>query len=503
MKRIMIYFIISVFVLAGCGKDKTRAVNNTAGYTSEAVQEKTESGEYAGISTQMMQPSAVYDEVTEESLRIMKEMVLSDAVPNDLIRYIKEHMAAARPDVAESMLLVLESVQKAWLEYYINSQNGNFGDQAEKDINNNGFVVISIHESMVPVLDYDIYLTWRDKLSEWFVCYLELASEEAGKPAVYNGQLKISLDELEYRLTQASEFIEKYPKCVRINEIINLYDIYLYSYLYGYDSAPVFDYKTNRVSKEFLERYKAFIENNPHLEITEVVSDFVGLLEKNSYNLTTEVETYIQEIFKKLHMKRIVVRNDTGRRFLIERIGMLLPGTGSTWHCAGFAGYEHTAVVESIHTEDSNPVYNVIGQVDDFSDGEIASELMSIFLQYRIESNILSQYKSAPVMNDSDFDELELIRYPFVTGHRWFQYPIDGYNNRCSIETEIIGVSEDEGVSVYEVEYRNLSTGGNEKRLIQAGRGTIGFIKLFTDSAGEVFYVGYSIDTEKSGYKQP
>ena len=138
--------------------------------------------------------------------------------------------------------------------------------------------------------------------------------------------------------------------------------------------------------------------------------------------------------------------------------------------------------------------------MDDASGGEIPKEHLLIYLQYRIESNILKQSKEAPLMMDSDFDNIELIRYPFVVGHKWNQSPIDGNGKLYSIETEIISATKEGEESVYEVEYRDMSNGKVESRLIQVGKGTIGFTKLYDDNENDSFLIGYTIYEEQSGY---
>ena len=60
------------------------------------------------------------------------------------------------------------------------------------------------------------------------------------------------------------------------------------------------------------------------------------------------------------------------------------------------------------------------------------------------------------------------------------QYPVDDKGNKYSIETEIINIYESDDGTIYEVEYRDMSNGKVENRLIQSGKGTIGFTKFMT-----------------------
>jgi hypothetical protein len=454
-------------------------------------------------------PSVTAPRITirEAVVQDMADLVFEDYPPSALLSHVGGHIAFSTPQEADSMLLILESIQKAWLDYYLNRLENSINtdpraDQAWIDeLTQNGFRLTEASHGKTPVIDYGIYRKWEGMLSGWFRDYLAIIQAETDSPAVKGGKLSIPKDELEKRLLITSWYIEQYPESVRVNQVLSLYDTYLYSYLYGYDNEPVINFSTGQISMEYYNRYLEFVKKNAEAKVSGIIAEYASVIEKGSFMLTAELEKYLENVFSSLEDHRIVVRNDIGRQILMERMGRLLPDrTGFTWKCFGSGEYEHTAVLAGIHTEDGNPVYVVTGLAGDPSGGENPDVPKDIELEYRIENNVLYQIKSAPAMMDSDFDELEIIRYPFVVGHSWYQYPEDGGINNASVHTEIISVTHENGESLFEVEYTDPSMELYEKRLLQAGKGTIAFAKLYSDGENEPFEIGYFIDEANTGY---
>ncbi|NLN64229.1 MAG: hypothetical protein GX144_02250 [Clostridiaceae bacterium] len=472
-----------------------------------AVTEYPADTSQTGAEKPIAEPSeAPRTEIKAESVRDMAQLVFDDCEPSSLLAYVNRHMGRVSVSEADDMLLILESVQKAWLDYYLNiGTNAGQYERSEwvQELTDNGFRLEMVDNREVPVMDYMIYEKWSDQISEWFRDYITIIKTENDAPAVRAGQLSISKEELEERLISASVYIENYPLSVRVNEVIDLYDSYLYAYLYGYERDPVINFASNTISREYFNRYREFAQNNPELKAAALVFEYASMIEKGNFMLTEEIRKFLENIFSELDDKRIVVRNDIGRKILMERLQKLLPEkTGFVWKCFGVGGYAHTACLTGIHTEDGNPVYTITGAVEDPYAEQTADEQDLLELQYRIQNYVLFQIKTAPTMADSDFDELEIIRYPLITGHRWYQYPeADGIGS-VGIETEIIGVVKENGQYYYEVESRDPATGDYERRLLQAGKGTVAFTKLRANGETIPYEVGYVIDEEQSGYTE-
>ncbi|MBP7176813.1 MAG: hypothetical protein KBA53_11465 [Thermoclostridium sp.] len=505
---LFISILILAFVLSACGKNPVAGKPEITPTGSAAQPSGTLQPSEAGEVTPVIDaPKTI---IRETVVQNMANLVFADSLPSELLSYVGEHIAVATPQEADSMLLILESIQNAWLEYYLERLDfsGNADPQIDQaytsELALNGLKLTEVNRYKVPVIDYSLYRKWEGMLSGWFRDYIGIAQAETESPAVTNGNLAIPKEDLEKRLLITSGYIENYPQSIRFNQVLSLYDSYLYCYLYGYGKDAVINFSTRQISMDYYNRYLDFVKNNPDTRVSTIIAGYVSIIEKGSFLLTEEIERYLEQVFSNLEDQQIVVRNDIGRQILMERIGKLLPGrTGFTWNCIGTGKYKHTAALSEIHTEDGNPVYTVTGLVTDPSVAENPDVPANIELEYRIENNVLSQIKYAPFMPDSDFSGLELIRYPFVKGHYWYQYPEDEWFNNTEICTEIISVSQENGQNLYEVEYRDPSTGHYERRLLQEGKGTIAFTKLCTDDMGEEFEIGYYIDEANTGYPQP
>lgn len=511
MKRIkndfaLISILVIALVFSACGTKPAAENKPKVSPTGTAVQPTDIQGPTGAAGQVSPAAEAPRATISNEIIKNMADLVFADSKPSGLLAYIGGHIASSSLYEADGMLLILESIQKAWLDYYINSVDlgANADPQKSKalldEMTGNGFRLVEMNRSKVPVIDYSLYRQWEGKLSDWFRDYTVIIQAETDSPAVTNGKLAITKEELEKRLLSVSGYIQKYPTSIRVNQVISLYDSYLYCYLYGYDRDPVINLASGKISMEYYNRYLELVKNNPDTMVSSIISGYASLIEKSSFVLTEELGIYLEEVFSSLEDQRIVVRNDIGRQVLMERMGRLLPDkTGFAWKCLGSGGYEHAAALTGIHTEDGNPVYTVTGLVA--SSGVENPEVpLDIELEYRIENGTLFQIKAAPSMMDSEFNELEIIRYPFVVGHRWYQYPEDEGINNTSIQTEIISVTQDNGEYVYEVEYRDTSTDQYEKRLLQSGKGTIAFTKLYSDGESEPFEIGYFIDEANTGY---
>ena len=504
---LFISILLVAFVFLACGKKAVTGNKPEISPTGSATQPSgtPHPSEATGeLTTVISAPKTI---IRETVVQNMADLVFADRLPSELLLYVGEHIAAATPQEADSMLLILESIQKAWLEYYLEMLD--FSGNADPLTNQayvdelalNGLRLVEVNRHMVPAIDYSLYRKWEGMLSGWFRDYIGIVQAETDSPAVTNGKLTIPKEELEKRLLITSGYIENYPNSIRVNQVLNLYDSYLYGYLYGYGEDTAIDFTTRQISKDFYNRYLEFVKNNPDNHVSSIIAGYAAIIEKGSFLLTEELEKYLEQVFSSLEDQQIVVRNDIGRQILMERIGGLLPQkTGFNWNCIGPGEYRHRAALTEIHTEDGNPVYTVTGLVSDPSVAENPDVSAAIELEYRIEKNLLSQVKYAPFMPDSDFNGLELIRYPFVQGHYWYQYPEDEMFNSTCIYTEIISVSQGNGQSVYEVEYRDPSNGRYERRLLQEGKGTIAFTKLCSDDTGETFETGYYIDEANTGY---
>lgn len=504
MRRILLLYMALVLIIAGCNK-KNKPVDNTVSPVSSISSTASNASEAVSTDHNIV-TTAPFTVIEDETVRKLRDMVLADAPLYELFEYINNHIKDTKPDEADKLYLIAENLQNAWLEYYRSSFDFNSQKDPEKaknisdELKKNGFHLITIDNTVLPIINYEFFLKNKNYLSDWYSDYISIVWNEVRQPSTYMGNRNIPVSELETRLTGASDYIGKYPDSIRINDVFSLYEDYIFLYLYGCDNEQVFDPDTNKISMERYNSYKEFTEKYTDSDAVNIVIGYINLIEKGEYYLTEDIMNYLESVFSNLNKKKNSL-NDIGRQVMTERLCRLLPEkTGFEWNCSGFADYKHNAVLESIAIEDGNPVYTVSGTVENYSYNGVSDENLMIYIKYKIENNILTQVKNAPLMMDSEFINIEIIRYPFVVGHKWIQYPIDEDHYTHCFETEIISVSQDSTGTYYEIEYRDVSNGKKEMRLIQTGKGTVGFTRLCDDGENEPYYIGYTIIDEETGY---
>ena len=175
-----------------------------------------------------------------------------------------------------------------------------------------------------------------------------------------------------------------------------------------------------------------------------------------------------------------------------ELVGLLPHEEDFQWHYSGFAEYGHEMTLDSIAPAPDEIHYTVSGRVYDMSDGESDNDF-SISLTYTVDEQSLVQEKTAPMMLDSEYDQLELVRMPLQEGADWRQTVEDGSGQETTLDCTIEKTEEKPGGAVYTVLYQDTVSDYYERREIQEDNGVIRFEKLYMPEGEEPFPIGYSL----------
>ena len=182
----------------------------------------------------------------------------------------------------------------------------------------------------------------------------------------------------------------------------------------------------------------------------------------------------------------LLAANTYGSTLQLEN---LLPDQpGFTWTYWGFAEYGHRMRLQSIEATECGKVYLISGMVEDVSDGEAPGDY-SVTLRYVVSDSVLSVVQHAPRTMDNDFDEMELLRLPLVTGNRWIQTVVDGSGEEVELVCEIEEMSEGK----LTVRYSRTDSPFYQLREFEQGLGVTRFAKLFIFPEGsfEMDYLLY------------
>ncbi|HHV45420.1 MAG TPA: hypothetical protein GXX53_00720 [Tissierellia bacterium] len=247
---------------------------------------------------------------TEESdglLYEFKSIVDSNNEPYVLVQFIDENIKNATEEEAAVMILILEEVQKEYIQEYTDeifmednqmellrlSGTELFFDEANigqienvklKDIVERIFKgkykLINMEGGFYPGIDYEKLKEYNRYLSDEIRGYIEIKALNSNKPAVLDAEITISFDELGERLIQTEKYIQKYPQGVKFEEVLRIYGDYLRLYLEGSDNSPIYEYETREIKKDILKSYKNMKGNNK-LITAKIISKYIDIIEYN------------------------------------------------------------------------------------------------------------------------------------------------------------------------------------------------------------------------------
>ena len=183
---------------------------------------------------------------------------------------------------------------------------------------------------------------------------------------------------------------------------------------------------------------------------------------------------------------------------LNESLVELMPEENFKWAYIGRDEYYHEMVLESITPSEDQYIYKVTGAVrENSTDG--SAEDFNIELYYEIKGNSFKQIKTAPMMLDSEYDQMTLIKAPLEVGTKWTEEVRDFNDEKQTIHGEIVKATETEKGMLYEVFYKNPKIEYSESRQIVEGLGVVAFTKVIGSGEQKSQY-GYGLYGRNSGY---
>lgn len=307
-KKLKVISIISIFLtlfIVGCESD---LFDNDG---KEAVYEALEG------------PLTVSkDDKTMELVNEFKNIVESNNEPHTLVQFIDENIKNATVDEAEAMVIILEGVQKKYIQKYtdelflednqmellkLSGTELFFDEEKIDDIKNiklkemvekiiqGKYKLINMEGSFYPTIDYEKLKEYNPYLSEEMKEYIEIKSVNSNMPAILDGEITISFDELAERLIETEEYIQNYPKSIKFEEVLRMYGEYLRLYMEGSDNTPLYEYETKEIKEEVLNSYKS-MEKNTGLITSKIISKYIDIIEENENIIDENVLSRVPQL---------------------------------------------------------------------------------------------------------------------------------------------------------------------------------------------------------------
>lgn len=253
----------------------------------------------------------------------LEDLISKNASTDEVTKFVDENISKLSKENASIMLSKLEDYQKKNLDKFGEKVYGediqigirkiyksdfdinkidNIQDKKLKDLlietRNSGYKIETGEGMYYPVLNYEAYKKYSTYVTEDLKDYIEIMAVESNKTPAEDGGLKISWDELLKRALKQEEFINKYNSSIKINDMKQLYSKYTSFVLYGLNNTPLFSYNTKVMVPEAKESYAKVVKSNSNSTLVSNIKGLLGILEKNNYKLTNEVESYRKNIVK-------------------------------------------------------------------------------------------------------------------------------------------------------------------------------------------------------------
>ncbi len=166
-----------------------------------------------------------------------------------------------------------------------------------KDSLNNNYKLINLEGEFYPIIDYEKLKKYNSYISDEIKEYIEIKSLDSEKPIAIDASLYISYSELVERILKTENYIKKYSKGQKHENMMEIYSRNLWIYLSGMDNSPIYDYETGQIYEEILESYRE-VENMEKKTTGYIVKKYLESIEKNNYIIDQSIKDKSVELVK-------------------------------------------------------------------------------------------------------------------------------------------------------------------------------------------------------------
>jgi hypothetical protein len=160
------------------------------------------------------------------------------------------------------------------------------------EVKDRGFKIETAEGMYFPVIDYEFYKKYGKYATIDIKDYIDVLAVESNNPPAKDAALIIGWDEIIKRGIMQEKFMDQSPDSKRIDDVKQLYKKYMTFALFGLNNTPLFDYDSKIINLEAKAAYLEAIKENNNSNMIKTIRDFMNLLEKNNYKLTSEVENF-------------------------------------------------------------------------------------------------------------------------------------------------------------------------------------------------------------------
>lgn len=301
------FFIAGAVITSGCS-----AKNSTP--AQAPIPDKSGGSK----TSQSADPAAEKTNVQEKIKNDLAALLAGNPEAAALIRFVDKNISQVSRDDASKMVLHIEDAQKKNFEkleeQYYKSEDIQIGlrkiykpefdfsgidaiaDKKLKELlietRDNGFRVETAEGSYFPIINYQTYKNYVSYVTPDIGEYIGLMAVESNKVPAKDAAIVIGWDDVLSRALNQEKYIGSYSSSPRIKEVRELYKKYLSFVFLGANNTPLFSYDTKIMLPAAKTVYSDSVKNAGNSKLLGTLSEFIKLLDKNSYKLTDEVDRF-------------------------------------------------------------------------------------------------------------------------------------------------------------------------------------------------------------------
>lgn len=303
-KKIMILILALMIFIVGCGIDIKQK--------EKTLYESLEKEAYI-----------IDDENMDKLIKQYNEIAKSDNEPYTLVKFIDENIKEVAENEAVAMILILEEVQKEYAKRYadelfkdnnqqelLNLSAGEllFNKAKIEEIKNadlkelvsnifaGKYKLVNIGGAYYPVIDYEGLKAYADYLPEEIRDYFNIKAKSSSIPPVLDGEMTVTHEELGQRLVEIEKYISKYPKGIKLQDVLRCYGECLKLYLEGSVNSPIYDGETGKIKEEIMADYIT-LSSRKELVTSKAISKYLEIIQANENIINENVLSHVPEIY--------------------------------------------------------------------------------------------------------------------------------------------------------------------------------------------------------------
>lgn len=164
------------------------------------------------------------------------------------------------------------------------------------DIAQKGYKIISTEGMFEVIIDYEKYKEFNNFVTPDIKDYISIKAKESNARSTDDAAMIITIDEVFDRALATEKYIKTYPESERLEEVMQIHEMYVAACFYGQNNTPAFDYNTNVLAKNFRDSYEKLALKNIDSNLVKSVKEYLQVLKKENFKRTSEVEDVLEDV---------------------------------------------------------------------------------------------------------------------------------------------------------------------------------------------------------------